>query len=344
MKTIKNYTIFLFITTMTRNIIDIYSIIYLYQKSFSIKSIIGTYVLVYFIGIFISRYSILIGNKIGYKYILMLSTIVTSITFYIMQISNNIYLIATFLSLSLFTYHPIRHCYGIKLLKNKKDISKTLIYTYIAQLLSSYIVIKKISFIYLIIISIIGIIPTLFIKKESSKKIKYPHRISNNKLNYFFYDQFKIIFLLLEPLYLYLISNNISYVGLFSIILTISSIVCIYYIVNKINIYNNYQYINIIFTLILIIKLNADNKNLLLIIALLEGIGIKINELISNINLYDYNQISEGYIIVSETIFCLTRTLILGILYFLPISLKSILYILLVGVFLLSFQYKKDTT
>ncbi len=342
MKTIRNYNIYIFISTFVRNIIDVYSVIYLYQKGISIKEIISIYALTYFLGYFISYLSIILGNKVGYKYILIFSSIITSITFYIINNSHNIYLISLFLSLSMFTYHPIRHYYGITLLKHKKEIGNTLIFTYIAQLLSSYIAISNMKLIYLIILSIIGIIPALFINKEKKEKIKLPKKISNSKLKFFFFDQFKIIFILLEPLYLYLISDKLSYVGIFNIILTISSIICIYLLTNKINVHKNYKYINILFTIILILKLNIHNKNLLLFIAFFEGIGIKTNELVSTMNLYNVKELNAGYIITSERIFCVTRSLILSVIYFLSFDLKVSLYILLIGIFILSFQYKKN--
>lgn len=344
MKNAKNYNIYFSISTFIRNIIDIYSIIYLYQKGISLKEIICIYAIVYFLGYFISSESIRIGNKIGYKYILILSSIITSITFYIINESNNIYLIAIFISLSTFTYHPIRHYYGINVLKNKKEIAKSLILIYIASLLSSYAASIHIDVKYLILFSIMGIIPALFIKKTTAKPIKYPFKINHRKMCFFFFDQFKNIFILLEPLYLYMISNTITYVGLFNIMLTISSIICVYYVANKIDIYNCYKYINILFTIVLIFKLNVYNHIVLLFIAILEGIGIKINELVSTINLYQDNNLSEGYIIICEKIFCITRTLILSIIYFIPTDIKISLYILSIGIFILSFQYKKDTS
>ena len=74
-----------------------------------------------------------------------------------------------------------------------------------------------------------------------------------------------------------------------------------------------------------------------------EGICIKANELVSNMNLYDNKIVNEGYIITSELIICLTKSLILSIIYFIPIDLKIIMYLLIIGIFVLSFKYKKDT-
>lgn len=342
MESTKKYNIYIFISTFTRNIIDIYSVVYLYQKGLNIKQIIAVYAMCYFLGSFISYLSINIGNKVGYKYILIISSIITSITIYIINNTMNLYLIAIFISLSMFTYHPIKHLYGTKLLKHKKEIGNTLIYIYIATLLSSYIVITNVKLLYLILLSIISLIPATFIKKNKSLKITYS-KINKSKLDFFIFDQFRIIFILLEPLYLYLISNNISYVGIINIILTVSSVVCIYIIVNKIDLFKNYKYINLIYILVLIFKINISIKNILLIIAIMEGIGNKINELASNINLYDNKQANEGYIITCEQFFCLTKTLILSAIYFINIDLIRTLYILIIGIFFLSFKYKKDT-
>ena len=196
---------------------------------------------------------------------------------------------------------------------------------------------------YIIIMAMVGIIFILFIKKDKYIKIVYPKKISKYKLNFFIFDQFKVIFILLEPLYLYIVANNLYYVGIFNIVLGLSSLLCLYFIIRKVNISKYYKYINIIFTLVLFLKLNISNRYILLIIAILEGIGIKSSELVSVMNLYNYDEINGGYIIFSEWIFCLARVIILGIIYFLSIHLKVILYILLFGIFCLTFQYKKDT-
>jgi len=286
MKNVKSYNLYMFVSTLTRNIIDIYSVVLLYQNGLSIHNVIGIFAITYFIGSYISTISIKIGNHIGFKYVLIFSSIITGISFYIINKSNDPYLISLFLSLSIFTYHPIKHYYGINLLTQKDQIGNTIILTYIATILSSYFAIKEVKIIYLIIISSISIIPSLFIKKEKKQTITYPKSIPKSTLNFFILDQTKIVFLLLQPLYLYILSNKISYVGIFNIIITISSIIFIYKFANKKDIEKYYKYINILFTIILLLKLNIDNKIILLIIAFFEGIGIKTNELISTMNLY----------------------------------------------------------
>ena len=69
--------------------------------------------------------------------------------------------------------------------------------------------------------------------------------------------------------------------------------------------------------------------------------GIKINELISTMNLYSNIKESEKerYLITSEQIFCLTRAIIFSTIYLCNIELTITMYLLLIGVFFLSFQY-----
>ena len=307
----------------------------------SFHTIIGLYAIIYFLGSIISSLSIKIGNRIGYKYILFLSTIVSAIAFCLIKTSQNPYLIAISLSLSIFTYHPIRHYYGMTLLNEKKKISSSLILSYLASFLASYAVIKDFNLIYLVIITAIGLIPTIFIKSAPSRKISKTAILSKNKILFYIFDQFKILFLLLEPLYLYTISKKISFVGVFNIIITFSSIICLYLISKKSILHKSYPFINIFFVIVLLVKLNITNQTFLLLIAILEGMGIKINELISTMNLYSNIKESEKerYLITSEQIFCLTRAIIFSTIYLCNIELTITMYLLLIGVFFLSFQY-----
>jgi len=345
MKNQRLYYLFIFFSTFSRNVIDIYSVIFLYQRFNSLKIVVLIYMLVYLFGSIISTLSLLLGNKYGYKYLLIGSQIMTVLAYYLNQHSNSILLIAVCLSLSIFMYHPIRHYYGITLLKDKEMIGKSLIINYGGILLSQFFIIKKLSMIYLIIISVVGIVPVIMMKKEDKKMIKYPKikELSGKKLLFFGLDQTKIIFLLFEPLYLYLISKTISYIGIFNVVLTVSSIIYVYLIAYKINIEKRYKIINILFTLVLLLKLGIINKYLLLIVAFLEGIGVKTNELISTMNLYNYQDKNSftGYLVISEIFFCLVRFLILLVIYLSNMSLKIFMYILLGGILLLSWMYQK---
>ena len=117
-----------------------------------------------------------------------------------------------------------------------------------------------------------------------------------------------------------------------------------YFISRKLDVSKYYMYINILFVLVLLLKINSVNKIFLLFLASLEGIGIKTNEFISTKNLYTYNGNLIGYLIKCEVIFCLVRTIFLSLMYLFNIKLEIILYLLLEGIFILSFCYKKRET
>lgn len=336
----RKYNIFIFLSTFIRNILEVYSIVYLYKKGFNYRSILSFYILLYILGIFISSITIYLSSIIKIKYILLFSILMSIISYYLLYKIDNYYLLVPLLSLSMFTYHPIRHIYGIKNLNNRMEIGNNLIFMYLALLLSNIIVIKKIKIIYIIILSILSIIPLFFIKDKKEKfKVK---KIKKDKIIFFILDQGRVLFLLFEPLYLYIyISSKISYIGYFNIILTIASIIYIYLIGKYLNLIRNFKCINIIFVIVLLLKLNIIDKNILLIIAFLEGLLSKTSELYSTRILYQNKDNIYGYIFLSEIIFLLTRIIILIIMYFIN-NLVIMLYILIFMIFLISI--KKNTS
>ena len=347
MNNIKKYNLFILISTFSRSIIEIFSILILYKLGFSLKNILIFYI-AYNIGCLItSIISLYLSNKISPKYILIFSSIIYAYAFYYLSnITPNFFLLITFailLSIGNYTYHPIRHLYALNLLDNNKNknIANILIYNYLAIILATYLgsnLIDKMNnnivIIILIITSLISIIP-LFIIKDNNPKEKITLKIKLNlrKTLFFILEQFKVIFLLLQPLYLYIyIDTSIKYVGIFNIILGISAIITIY-LFAKSNTHKFYL-INTIFCLILILKININNKNLLLILALLEGIGIKIFEVVSTKNIYNIKKENiTGYLIIVEIIFCLTQVFIFLLFYFIN-NLKIMLYICIFAIFL----------
>lgn len=340
MSNTRKYNIFIFFSTFIRNILEIYSIIYLYKKGFNYRSILSFYILLYILGIFISSLTIYLSSIIKIKYLLMFSILMSIISYYLLYKIENYYLLIPLLGLSMFTYHPIRHILGINNLNNRIEIGNNLIFMYLALLLSNIIVIKKLNLFYVIILSILSIIPLFFIEdKKEQFKLEY---IKKDKIIYFILDQGRVLFLLFEPLYLYIyISSKISYIGLFNIILTLSSIIYIYLIGKYLNLFKSFKYINIIFVIILLLKLNIKDKTILLIIAFLEGLLYKTSELYGTRILYQNENNTYGYIFLSEIIFLLTRIIILIIMYLIN-NLIAMLYILIFIIFLISL--KKDTS
>lgn len=357
MKKLTLYNIFLFLSNISRNIVEIFSFVYLYQKGYKIKNILLFYSIYYLVGVFISYITVYLTKYIKRKVLLIISGLLYGISFYylsVMRTTNyNLVILSIVLSTSSFIYHTIRHYYAMNLVDKVEDkkIASILISAYLpiifSSILGSYIVDKYsilVSSIIVIILSIISIIPLIFIKDDiTNNKIEYS-KINSNKLVFFILEQFKVIFLLLEPIYLYLyVKKSLNYVGAFNILICISSIIYLYYIAHRINISKYFKYINIIFCLVLLFKLNVTNKYILLIVALLEGLGIKSFELTSNKNIYNIeNSNINGYLITCELIFCFLRSLICLIFYLFIDNVKVMLYISLVPIFLISFVKLTD--
>lgn len=357
MKKLTLYNIFLFLSNISRNIVEIFSFVYLYQKGYKIKNILLFYSIYYLVGVFISYITVYLTKCIRRKVLLIISGLLYGVSFYylsVMSMTNyNLVILSIILSTSSFIYHTIRHYYAMNLVDKVEDkkIASILISAYLpiifSSILGSYIVDKYsilVSSIIVIILSVISIIPLIFIRDDiTNNKIEYS-KINSNKLVFFILEQFKVIFLLLEPIYLYLyVKKSLNYVGTFNILICISSIIYLYYIAHRINISKYFKYINIIFCLVLLLKLNITNKYILLIVALLEGLGIKSFELTSNKNIYNIeNSNINGYLITCELIFCFLRSIICLMFYLFIDNVKVMLYISLVPIFLISFVKLTD--
>ena len=357
MKKLTLYNVFLFLSNISRNIVEIFSFVYLYQKGYKIKNILLFYSIYYLVGVFISYITVYLTKCIKRKVLLIISGLLYGVSFYylsVMSMTNyNLVILSIILSTSSFIYHTIRHYYAMNLVDKVEDkkIASILISAYLpiifSSILGSYIVDKYsilVSSIIVIILSVISIIPLIFIKDDiTNNKIEYS-KINSNKLVFFILEQFKVIFLLLEPIYLYLyVKKSLNYVGTFNILICISSIIYLYYIAHRININKYFKYINIIFCLVLLLKLNITNKYILLVVALLEGLGIKSFELTSNKNIYNIeNSNINGYLITCELIFCFLRSIICLMFYLFIDNVKVMLYISLVPIFLISFVKLTD--
>ena len=222
----KKYNIFIFLSTVARNIFEIFSSVFLYKMGYNLKEIMLFYFILYFTAILVNYISLKLLYYINGRWILIFSSLLFSYSFYyLINMDNNITNLIIFSiinSIASYTYHSLRHYFAIEILpKDNKQTStlNILIFTYIALIFAPYIgafVTEKYGIIVTVILSlafsILGIIPILKldIKKQTKKKIKLKQvykKMPKNKIKFFILEQFKVIFLSLQPLYLYL---NIS--------------------------------------------------------------------------------------------------------------------------------------
>jgi len=126
MNNIKRYNIFILLSTLSRNIPEVYSAVLLYKMDYSLKDILLFFTVLYLLGALTSVITIYILNKIKSKYILILSSIIFSLSFYYMSImpktTKSLLIFSIIYSIGSYTYHTLRHYYAIKALEdNKKE-------------------------------------------------------------------------------------------------------------------------------------------------------------------------------------------------------------------------------
>ena len=352
MTNIKKYNIFILLSTIARNIVEVFSSVLLYKMGYSLKEILLFFSILYFVGAITSTLVIYLTRVINAKYILIFSSFVFSGSFYFMSIMeksmSNLIIFSIIYGIGSYSYHSLRHYFAIKSMDKdkKKDIGSILIFSniglIIAPILVSYIT-KKLSIVILaiivIVLSILAIIPLFKLDiKDDNTEIKF-ERISKNKILFFVLEQAKVINLSLQPLYLYLfINSKIEYVGIFNAIMGISACIFIYFFVRKIDDNKYFKYLNILFCLLLLLKLNIKSKYLILIIGFFEGLGIKMFDVVSAENIYniDKNTNVKGYLIIVEIIFCLVRSIFCLIGYFIN-DIKIILYLSIILIFIVGF-------
>lgn len=352
----KRYDLFIFISTLARNILLVFSSVLLYKMGYSVKHILLFYSILHFVGAIVSVVTIYLIDKIKINYLLIISSIIFSISFYYMSVMNkdilHLIIFSIIYSIGSYSYHCIRHYLAINSLSysKRKGIGNIIIYMNIAVIISSLLsgYIESISSIVVlsiivIIISIIGIIPIFkFDIKNNDNIIKF-NKLSRNKLLFFILEQGKTVFLSLEPLYIFLfVEESIKYVGITSSLIGLSSCIFIYFFVRKIDDKKYFKYFNILLCFILILKLNIYNKYMILLVVFIEGLLIKMYDVISTENLYDIDKnISiRGYLIESEIVFCLVRSILYFIFVFIS-NIKMVLYILITFIFISGFVKRK---
>jgi len=345
------YNIFLLISSISRNLIELFSLVFLYKMGYSIKDILLFLLVMYSIGLISNTLAIYLSSKIGYKFILIISNLIFAFSYYYLSImsktTKSLIILAILMSFGNYMYHSIRHLVGM-MIKNI-NISIILISNYIGimftSLIGAYITDKfslSLNVILVIIISIISLIPLIKLKETKKETINLKNvKIPIKKKLYFIAEQFKVIFCELQGLFLYLyIDNNLIYLGIFNLFIGISSIIFLLYL-NKIKENTKYyKYFNIILCLILFLKINLKTKNLLYIIALLEGLFLKEFEYFTTKNLY--NQESNNtysYLTYSEIIFILGKSLIMLIFYLFIDNIYLIETICIFGIFICTFLY-----
>lgn len=357
MSDLKKYNIFIFITSFAKLLVEIFIPLILYNMSFTIKEIILFLILKYSFCLLFIPVGYFIGKKYSVSTLMILSSIIFSITYiYLSQINKNLtslIILSILYSSYLMFYWLGRHMYGLSIIEDKKttdNVSLYNIFTILGGLFSPFIgsyIIEKTSTLTLstivLVLMIISIIPLTKIKKiklNSNTQIKHIIK-SFPKTNYIFntLDQLRYILYTVLPLWIYInIKSKYSYIGILNIITGLGSIIYIYLLSKKMD-KNKKDYLSLsllIMGIIYLLKITITSNLAYLIITLFEGITKSSLDTITLRNTYVYqkNYCITSYIIFTEIINNIARTLFLIIFYIFNVSLKTMLLICILGIFL----------
>ena len=357
MSDLKKYNIFIFITSFAKLLVEIFIPLILYNMSFTIKEIILFLILKNSFCLLFIQVGYFIGKKYSVSTLMILSSIIFSITYiYLSQINKNLtslIILSILYSSYLMFYWLGRHTYGLSIIEDKKttdNVSLYNIFTILGGLFSPFIgsyIIEKTNTLTLstivLVLMIISIIPLTKIKKiklNSNTQIKHIIK-SFPKTNYIFntLDQLRYILYTVLPLWIYInIKSKYSYIGILNIITGLGSIIYIYLLSKKMD-KNKKDYLSLsllIMGIIYFLKITITSNLAYLIITLFEGITKSSLDTITLRNTYVYqkNYCITSYIIFTEIINNIARTLFLIIFYIFNVPLKTMLLICILGIFL----------
>lgn len=357
MSDLKKYNIFIFITSFAKLLVEIFIPLILYNMSFTIKEIILFLILKYSFCLLFIPVGYFIGKKYSVSTLMILSSIIFSITYiYLSQINRNLtslIILSILYSSYLMFYWLGRHAYGLSIIEDKKttdNVSLYNIFTILGGLFSPFIgsyIIEKTSTLTLstivLVLMIISIIPLTKIKKiKLNPNTQIKHIIKSfPKTNYIFntLDQLRYILYTVLPLWIYInIKSKYSYIGILNIITGLGSIIYIYLLSKKMD-KNKKDYLSLsllIMGIIYLLKITITSNLAYLIITLLEGITKSSLDTITLRNTYVYqkNYCITSYIIFTEIINNIARTIFLIIFYIFNVPLKTMLLICILGIFL----------
>lgn len=357
MSDLKKYNIFIFITSFAKLLVEIFIPLILYNMSFTIKEIILFLILKYSFCILFIPVGYFIGKKYSVSTLMILSSIIFSITYiYLSQINKNLtslIILSILYSSYLMFYWLGRHTYGLSIIEDKKttdNVSLYNIFTILGGLFSPFIgsyIIEKTSTLTLstivLVLMIISIIPLTKIKKiKLNPNTQIKHIIKSfPKTNYIFntLDQLRYILYTVLPLWIYInIKSKYSYIGILNIITGLGSIIYIYLLSKKMD-KNKKDYLSLsllIMGIIYFLKITITSNLAYLIITLFEGITKSSLDTITLRNTYVYqkNYCITSYIIFTEIINNIARTVFLIIFYIFNVPLKTMLLICILGIFL----------
>lgn len=339
----KGYHKFLFLSTFTRGLVEVFSLVLLAKKGFSREEIFFFLLLMYSIGILVN----LVSLKIKIKVVLVVSSLLYGIGFWYLSVMPvslwALVLLALILASSNYSYHVIRHLLALLLLDRKKNpVRGIVLVNYLGIILSSLVgmfLIEQLPLFLvsgiILLLSFFSLLPILKMKFaiETPKLIAFSQiKIERTKIIFSILEQFKVLFLELQPLFLYwYVQNSVYYVGLFQVVVNVASLVFVYFLAKKLS-KRYFRYVTLGLGAVFLLKLNIKSGSILLLLAFFEGILVKIYENVSLENLYLVGNFPiVSYLLYEEIIFFGSKSIFMLIVLLFKIPFTLVLYICIVG-------------
>lgn len=365
----KKFGIYVFLSTFSRNLIEVFIPVILYKNGFALKEILFYYLMANVISLIISYPFINLSKKYNNKIL----SIIGIIGFVILQIMLNfikhtlIYLLAlaTFFAIYRRGYWIARRYYNLKVIK-KENISTTYsiisIINQVGVIVSAYcgsIILDFISLKLLTIIAIIlfltSIIPLYLLKfkhENADEKLKLFATIKKiPKSDIYLFGSYELLNVVkfLIPLYIFIyVKNTYQTIGIVNLITNVALIIFTYLFGKRLdNSKDSYLRLSIILVVtIYVFKVNTFGI-MLFIVSFIEGIFVKMYELSINTQFYKLSKKFEysNYNLVYEIIQNSFRSFVVFILLLSSFDLKTMIYVTLgfiaFGVFL---RFKQELT
>lgn len=350
----KKFGIYVFLSTFSRNLIEVFIPVILYKFGFNLTEIILYYFLVNFISLLLSYPYVIISKRSNYKVL----SIIGIISFILLQIKLNFlensigYLIGiAFLYASYRRgYWIARRFYNLNVIKKEKIATTYSILSIINQIgviVSGYfgavlldLVSLKVVTVIAIILFFISIIP---LWKIDCEKIKENNRIEFKKYfkqipksNLYLFGTYELLNIIkfLFPLYIFIyVKDTYQTIGIVNLISNLAIILFTYAYGKKLDASKkNFLKLAIVLTVIIyVFKANLASCGLF-IVAFLEGVFTKMYELSINKEFLVMSKKFEysNYNLIYEVTQNLFRSILTLIILIVPgLNLKNMIYITL---------------
>lgn len=357
----KKFGLYVFLSTFSRNLIEVFIPVILYKYGYALKEIIFYYFVVNLTSLILSYPCVYLSQKYDNKIL----SIIGIFAFATLQVLLNfmsysifyLLIIAILFAIYRRGYWISRRYYNLKVIKNNNISTIYSIISIINQvgvIISAYlgsIVLDYISISVLTIISvgifIASIFPLYLLKfdsEDTNHKLKLVKTLNQiPKINLYLYGSYELMNVVkfLIPLYLFIyVKSTYQTIGVVNLITNLSLVIFTYIFGKNLDISKkNLLSLSIILTVIVyILKINFVGYALL-IVSFLEGFIAKMYELSINKEFYTLSKSFEynNYNLVYEITQNAFRTIIMLIFVIFNFELKNMIYITLIFVLIGSF-------